>query len=261
LLRIAAVAGVVCLLLTSARQFPPIHDGGGTFGARHRGQVRFVLDSVLTEPSQVKRTRIERTADWRKERRFDGIGWELGSAVRQGSSVMANALTVIQSANYPRVQLEHCYVLAAFDLHPRGHLLVCIRDPQRYWPNGQQALDVTDPVDLVWYSEDWQEDHFITLGYSAGEFPDAFVLGPAQKYLLCIRHPEQDGKPLTAGHSLNLIWLVDGAITDVFLPEVDGLGFYPATWQPVGMQFQRDGKQLQVLAGGQLRIYDVEWNR
>jgi hypothetical protein len=249
------------LLLTGARDFPPVRDGGGTFGAHHRAQVRFILSGVLTGDTELNRARIPRQADWRGERRFEGIGWELGSAVREDGPVMNAALTVVRPAHYPAFSLPHCCVLAAFDLSPRGHLLVAVRDPQKYWPDGNAAVGVTDPVDLVWYSEDWQEDHFITLAYGAGEFPDDFVLSPTEKYLLCIRHPEQGGQPIEAGHSLNLIWLQDGAITDIFLPEVDGFGYYPAPWQPLGLQFQRSGRQLKARAGDQLRIYDVEWNR
>lgn len=248
-------------MLTGARQWPPLRDGGSTFGATHRSQVRFVLDGVLTDPSAIGRSRIERQADWRSERRISGIGWELGCAARNDGDLMRDALTVVQQPGNPPLSLRHCYTLAAFDLKPSGILAVMVRDPQRYWPNSSEMLGVTDPVDLVWFDDNWNEERFITLDYTAGEFPDGFVLAPTGKYLLCIRHPEQAGRPLTEGHSLNMIWLVDGTIADIFLPEVDGFGYYPASWLPLGLRFEKDGKQLTAHAGDQMRTYDVAWNQ
>lgn len=248
------------IMLMSARQWPPVRDGGSTFGARHRSQLRFVLSGVLTDPAAISRSRIERQTDWRKERRLSGAGWELGCAARKDGALMKDALTVVQQRGNPPLSLRHCYTLAAFDLSDGGKLAVMVRDPQYYWPNGSEMLGVTDPVDLVWYDDNWNEERFITLDYSDGEFPDGFVLAPAEKYLLCIRHPEQSGKPVTEGHSLNMIWLVDGTIADIYLPEVDGFGYYPASWLPLGLRFEQGGRQLAAQAGDQLRIYDVEWN-
>jgi hypothetical protein len=248
------------MLLLSARQWPPVRDGGSTFGQRHRNQVRFVISGVATDPSVLSRSRIERQTDWRKERRFSGAGWELGCAARKDGTLMRDALSVVQQRGNPPLSLQHCYTLAAFDLLDGGKLAVMVRNPQRYWPEGSQMLGVIDPVDLVWFDRNWNEERFVTLDFTEGEYPDNFVLAPNNKYMLCIRHPEQAGRPLAAGHSLNLIWLMDGTIADIYLPEVDGFGYYPASWLPLGLRFERNGRQLTAQAGDQLRTYDVEWN-
>jgi hypothetical protein len=254
-------------LLTSARQFPPHRDGGSTLGARHRSQVQLVLKGVLEDPDTVRKYRFPpREPDWRKERRLSGIGWELGTAARPDGYVMTAALTAVQPAHVMPFSLPNCYVLAGFDLRPSGILLVTVRDPRSHWIDAPEiqahnALPEPDSLDLVWYDEGWIEQRHQALAFEAGEFPEDFVLSPAQNYLLCIRRPMKAGKPLAEGASLCLIWLADGTITDVHLPEVSGAGFYPAAWQPLGMQFQQGGKELAVKAGQQVRVYDINWLR
>jgi len=138
-------------------------------------------------------------------------------------------------------------------------LLVTVRDPQFYWEGYDYTQGVLDPVELVWYDDDWLEQYHTVLDYAASELPDDFRLDPSQQYLLAIRHSlGNDGKPATAGHSLNVVYLSDGSLADVYLPEVEGSGEYPAVWWPVGMAWN-DREQLMVQAGEQLRVYDVEW--
>jgi hypothetical protein len=259
--------GVLTVLATSAAAFPPSRDGGGTFGAKHRSEVAFVLDSVLSGEKEVRKHDVPREADWRRERRMDGAGWKLGSVARDSGPVMTAGLTVVSprkgsSKEPPQPKtLQHCYVLAAFDLEPAGILAVAIRDPQYYWPDYDPSKNLVDPVDLVWYDEDWKEQRHLALAYQPGEFPDDFTLSPQGDYLLAIRHPVQNGQPIAAGHSLNDIWLQDGTITDVWLPEVEGSGFYPASMQPLGLQFQKDGEQLVAVTPQEVRVYRVEWQR
>jgi hypothetical protein len=240
----------------------PQHGADSAFAQHHRQQVRFVLRGTFDDPAMVRRNAIARTVDWRSERRSDGIGWELGSAARGDGSVMSAAFTVVQPARGQAFSLRHCYVLAAFDLVPSGILVVAVRDPEYYWQDYDPHSGLVDPVDLVWYSEDWQEQRHLPLDFNTSELPDDFVLGADGKYLLAVRHPVgPDGRPIPEGHSLELVWLQTGEITDVWLPEVDGYGFYPAAWQPLGLHFTKQGKELQAQAGAQLRIYDVEWLR
>jgi hypothetical protein len=263
-LRLAGVAALPLLLCLCAQAAgrPPQHGADSAFAQHHRQQVRFVLSGVFDAKANVEHNAIPRLADWRQQRDFDGIGWQLGTAAREDGSVMTAALTVVKPAHGPSFSLRHCYVLAAFDLIPRGILLVTVRDPQYYWPGYDAHLGLTDPVDLVWYSEDWQEQRHVPLDFNTAEFPDDFVMAPTEKYLLCVRHPVGgDGKPVAEGHSLDLVWLETGDITDTWLPEVGGSGFYPAAWQPLGLRFSSDGKQLQAQAGDQLRVYDVDWLR
>jgi hypothetical protein len=257
-LQLATLAAIF-VIAKAAPQLPQ-HGADSSFAQHHRQQVRFVLHGTFEDAATVRRNTPSRRADWRTERRLDGIGWQLGSAARDDGSVMNSALTVVQPAHGKPFSLRHCYVLAAFDLIPSGIVVVAVRDPQYYWQDYDPHLGLVDPVDLVFYSEDWQEQRHIPLDFSPQEFPDDFVLGPGGRYLLGIRHPvDRQGQPLAEGHSLELIWLQTGEITDTWLPEVNGSGFYPAAWQPLGLHFTSDGKQLQATAGTQLRVYDVDW--
>jgi hypothetical protein len=261
-----AAVGILCALVCAAAQFPPRRDGGSTLGAKHRSQVQLVLKGVLDDPLTLQRYRFNREPDWRKERRLSGIGWELGSAARPEGDVMTSALTAVQPAHVMPFSLPNCYVLAGFDLRPSGILLVTVRDPRSYWADAAEVqardgLPEPDSVDLVWYDEGWVEERHQPLAFEPGEFPEDFVLSPGQNYLLCIRRPMKAGRPIAEGASLCLVWLADGTITDVYLPEVDGAGFYPVAWQPLGMQFQAGGKELAVKAGQQIRTYDINWIR
>jgi hypothetical protein len=257
----AMLLGAAATPVLAASRLPQ-HGADSAFAQHHRQQVRFVLKGTFDDPAMVRRNAIPRSVDWRTERRIDGIGWELGSAARADGSVMASALTVVQPAHGTAFSLRHCYVLAAFDLIPSGILVVAVRDPEFYWKDYDQHLGLVDPVDLVWYDEQWQEQRHLALDFNTSELPDDFVVGPGGKYLLTVRHPVgPDGRPIPEGHSLEMIWLQTGEITDIWLPEVDGYGFYPAAWQPLGLHFTKDGRELQAQAGGQLRVYDVEWLR
>lgn len=215
---------------------------------------------------------IDRLADWRAERVISGIGWELATASRGGGSVMDGGLTVVQLTNAAKlsgkkhlkpgvpVSFKHCYVLAAFDLLPSGYLLVTVRDPQHYWAEYDYKQGVVDPVELVWYDESWQEQQNIPLDYAAGEYPDDFMLSPDQRTLLALKHPvDVDGEPSADGQSVNIIYLFDGSINDVLLPDADGMGALPPAWQPVGMQWDARG-YLEVQAGKQIRRYEVKWD-
>jgi len=216
---------------------------------------------------------IAAAADWRKERLFDGAGWKLGSVSRGDGSVMLGGYTVIQPspAHRPAPQrgqrsvpgapivLRHCYVLAAFDMLPRGHLLVAVRDPQVYWKDYDYHEAVVDPLELVWYDEDWNDAEGVVVERATADFPDDFVLAPDNSSLLAIRHPADDsGKASPAGHSLCLISLADGAVSSVALPEADTAGQPPVAWPPVRMEWNRRG-ELVVQAGKELRIYEVKW--
>jgi hypothetical protein len=252
-LRIAIVLLLACGLLAlcaAARALKP----------------RFTLQEVLDQDAG-----IPQLADWRKERLLDGMGWKLATVSRGEGSVMQGGITVIQRskvqllkggasehADVP-VTLRHCYVLAAFDLLPREHLLVTVRDPQRYWPGYDYKQGLTDPLELVWYDESWKEEQSLLLSYAGTAFPDDFVLSADQRTLLAIRHPVDDeGKPDPAGHALDLIYLNDGSIKAVALPEAGAQGQLPAEWQPVLMQWDSRGKLL-VQAGQQARKYEVAW--
>lgn len=213
-------------------------------------QLKYTLDTDLA---------IAAEANWRHERIFEGIGWKLGSVSRGDSSVMNGGFTVIQPAKGKPFAWKNCYVLAAFDLLPRGVLAVTIRDPQYFWPGYDLEQAVIDPLELVWYDENWVEQYHTVLDYAADEYPDDFQLDPSAKYLLAIRHPlGLDGKPEPKGHSLNLIYLSDGSIVDVHLPDADAQGELPPAWWPVRMDWTPDG-ELAVQAGRQVRIYGIEW--
>lgn len=216
---------------------------------------------------------IAALADWRKERLTDGAGWKLGSVSRGDGSVMVGGYTVIQPSPAHRpapehgkrsvagapIVLRHCYVLAAFDMLPRGHLLVAVRDPQLYWKDYDYHEAVVDPLELVWYDDDWNEGEGTVVERTTADFPDDFVLSPDNLSLLAIRHPMDDSaKASPAGHSLCLISLADGALSDLALPEADAAGLPPIAWQPMRMEWNQRG-ELVVQAGKELRIYEVKW--
>jgi hypothetical protein len=202
---------------------------------------------------------LEDLADWSSPRYFSGIGWELGTAAREGEDVMTGGYTTIQDTRDGSVVLKHCFVLAAFDIIPGRHLLVCVRDPEQYWPGYDVNFGVTDPIDLVWYDAHWDEIAYLTLDYSSMERPDEFIMDDASTTLVAINKAlMDDGQIDPGGHWMNLISLRDGSITDLHLPEEDAMGNLPADWLPVLMHFQSDGK-LQVDAGGELRLYRLQW--
>jgi hypothetical protein len=252
--------------------------------AKRSLEPRFVIQETLTRDQG-----IAAQADWRSERQFSGIGWKIGAVSRGDGSVMEGGYTVIHPGtrfnSKPKdevkgkskdkdkakdkgkdkrqpgepIVLPKCMTLAAFDLLPRGYLLVVIRDPATYWQNYERDQGVTDIPELVWFDENWNEESSIALDYAAGEFPDQFVLSPDQRNLLAIRHPvNDDGKPVPEGHSLNTIYLRDGSINDLALPEAAGDGQLPERWQPVRMQWNDRG-DLVVQAGKELRIYELKW--
>ncbi len=212
------------------------------------------------EATSVIDWRLAELADWHSPRFFSGIGWELGTAAREARDVMTGGYTVIDDHKAGHVTLKHCYVLAAFDIIPGKHLLVCVRDPDHYWPGYNAALSVTDPLDLVWYDDQWEEYAYLTLDYSSMERPDEFIMDPACTCLLAINKALSDVERIDpGGHWLNLISLRDGVISDVHLPEADSLGNLPSAWLPVLMHFQADGR-LQVQGGNELRLYEVRWD-
>lgn len=227
--------------------------------------------SFLLQETQDRRTGIDPVADWRSQRTISGIGWELMTVSRGEGSVMDGGLTVIhlskvaqlsskRDAN-PSVPLtfKHCYVLAAFDLVLQGYLLVTVRDPQYYWKDYDYKEGVVDPVELVWYDQDWQEEQSLTLDYATEDFPDDFVLSPDKRTLLAIKHPvNSSGDPAKAGQSLNMIYLASGNIDDVYLPEADERGNLPAGWGPVQMAWDSRG-YLVVQAGNTQRRYSMKW--
>ena len=218
-------------------------------------QPTLVLDSTTTIEWS-----LDELADWNSPRYFSGIGWELGTAAREADSVMSGGYTTIQDARDGPVVFKHCFVLAAFDIIPGRHLLVCVRDPEHYWPGYDIAYDVVDPLDLVWYDAHWEEIAYITLDYSSMERPDEFIMDNACTSLLAINKAlSDDDKIDPGGHWLNLISLRDGSISDVYLPEADSYGLPPSAWLPVLMHFQADGR-LQVQAGNELRLYEVRWD-
>jgi hypothetical protein len=215
---------------------------------------------VILDSLSARQWALEEQADWHSPRYFSGIGWELGTAAREDEPVMRGGYTVIQDTKAGPVTLKHCFVLAAFDLIPARHLLVCIRDPQHYWPRYDVSQGVTDPIDLVWYDAQWQEIAYLNLDYAGTERPDEFVINDTGNALVAINKAVMDnGKLDPGGHWLNLISLRDGSITDMYLPEADGMGVLPAAWLPLLMHFQSDGR-LQVQAGEELRLYKLKWD-
>jgi hypothetical protein len=220
------------------------------------------------EPPQTPRFRltgsVERDwglaplADWRRLREFDGIGWKLGTVARGDGSVMHSAYTVVHPAKGEPFVLQHCYVLAAFDLLPGGILLVAVRDPEYYRKGYDYEQGVVDPVEAVWYSDDWQEEAVLELPFAPEDEPDGFILGPDQRSLLAIRHPvDADGEPAPSGHSLAQVSLEQGWLRTRYLPEYSADGTPPLGWQPLRMEW--DGGALLVQAGPELRRYRLEW--
>lgn len=202
---------------------------------------------------------IPASADWRRERLIDGIGWQLGTVSRGDGSVMQGGYSVIHPTGKTPFALRHCYVLAAFDLLPSGYLLVTVRDPEYYWPGYDYREGVTDPVELVWFSKEWQEEDRSQLDFSTHDFPDGFTMAPDQQTLLAICHPvDADGEPASEGHKLASVDLRTAAVRDVLLPEMADTGAAPLLWWPLHMQWDLDGI-LIVQAGKQLRLYEVRW--
>lgn len=227
--------------------------------------------SFLLQETQDGSAGIEPAADWHAERVITGIGWELATASRGDGHVMDGGLTVVQHSKAAQLSgkheanpsaphtFKHCYVLAAFDLLPSGYLLVTVRDPQYYWKDYDYKLGVVDPLELVWYDENWKEQQSIVLDYAANEYPDNFVLSPDQRTLLAIKHPLDDlGEPSKDGHALNVIYVNSGNINDVTLPDADEQGNLPADWQPVRMAWDQPGN-LVVQAGKTQRRYRMKW--
>ncbi len=201
----------------------------------------------------------EVAADWRSERFFEGIDWQLGTVSRGDGEIMTGGFTVIHPYQVQPFSLRHCYVLAAFDLLPRGYLLVAIRDPEYYWPDYSVSDGVVDPLELVWYDESWSEDSHTLLDMPAGIYPDDFLLSPDRRTMLAITHPlDRDGDLAGQGQRMLAIDLRSGETDDVWLPEVDGYGNLPPEWWPVRMQWGRNNT-LQVQAGPELRIYHMRW--
>lgn len=217
-------------------------------------RVRFTLTEIWT-----REWIGEETADWRTERFFEGIDWQLGTVSRGDSDVMNGGFTVVHPYQVQPFSLRHCFVLAAFDLQPRGHLLVTIRDPEYYWPDYSVSDGVVDPIELVWYDEDWVEESQITLDFPAGSYPDNFLLSPDRRTLLAITHPVDSGGGLAGpGQGIRAIDLRSGEVDEVWLPEVDGYGNLPLEWWPVKMRWGRNNI-LEVQAGPELRIYHMRW--
>lgn len=201
---------------------------------------------------------IPAEADWHSQRIFEGIGWKLGTIARPDNTVMMGGFTVVQPSRSAPIVFKHCYVLAAWDMMPRGILLVTVRDPQLYWKNYNYEQGVRDPLELVWYDDKWQEEYNTVLDYGRDDFPDNFRLSPDQKYLIAIRHPlDLDGEPLPSGHTLDLIYLNTGLSEPLWLPEIT-TAEYPAAWWPLRIDWGPQD-ELMVQAGQQLRIYEVQW--
>ena len=202
----------------------------------------------------------EEEADWRSERFFEGIDWQMGTVSRGDAEVMTGGFTVVHPYQVAPFSLRHCFVLAAFDLQPRGHLLVAIRDPEYYWPDYSVTDNVIDPIELVWYDEDWQEESRVLLDFPEGSYPDDFLLSPDRRTMLAITHPlTEEGELSGPGQKVMAIDLRSGEVDEVWLPDVDGFGNLPPTWWPVRMRWGRNNS-LEVQAGGELRIYHMRWD-
>ncbi|GEM_PF-2097447 len=197
-------------------------------------------------------------AGWGGERITDGIGWKLGTVSRGDGGVAAGGFTVVHPAKGEPFSLKRCYLLAAFDLLPRGVLGVAIRDPQYYWADYDLDLQLTDVVELVWYSESWEEEQALALEIDPLLRPDDFVLAPDQRSLLAIAHVEdEEGQPAEPGHRLLQIALLDGEVTELPIPGTDHAGEPPAAWWPLLMEW--DDGALLIQAGDELRRYEVTW--
>ena len=200
----------------------------------------------------------EITTDWRRERFFEGIDWQVGTVSRGDGEVMTGGFTVVHPYQVQPFSLRHCYVLAAFDM-PRGYMLVAVRDPQYYWPEYSTADGVSDPLEIIWYDEDWSEEDHLTLNIPPGSNPDDFLLSPDRRTLLAITHPLDNQDELSGpGQQVLAIDTRSGAIDEVWLPEVDGFGNLPVAWWPVMMRWGRHNN-LEVQAGSELRIYTMRW--
>ena len=201
----------------------------------------------------------EEVADYRTERFFEGIDWQLGTVSRGDGDVMNGGFTVVHPYQVQPFSLRHCFVLAAFELNPRGYMLVTIRDPEYYWPEYNVSDSIVDPIELVWYDEDWQEESHTVLSFPDGSYPDNFVLSPDRRSLLAITHPiTAEGELAGEGQGIRLIDLRSGVVDDVWLPEVDGFGNLPTGWWPVKMRWGRNNS-LEVQAGAELRVYHMRW--
>ena len=200
----------------------------------------------------------EITSDWRRERFFEGIDWQIGTVSRGDSEVMTGGFSVVHPYQVQPFSLRHCYVLAAFDL-PRGYLLVAVRDPQYYWPEYNVSDGVVDPLELVWFDSDWTEEDHLTLNVPPGSNLDDFLLSPDRRTVLAITHPLDSKDELAGpGQKVMAIDTRSGEIDEIWLPEVDGFGNLPVAWWPVKMQWGRHSN-LEVQAGPELRIYTMRW--
>ena len=150
-------------------------------------------------------------------------------------------------------------MLACFDLMPSGYLVVAVRDPALYRDDYVFEDHVTDPVEVVWYDKDWQEEDATVLDFAAEDFPDSFVLAPDEKSLLAVRHPvDADGGLEKAGHTLCRILLLTGEIIDLPVPGTGPDGVVAAAWWPVLMSWSDRG-DLLMQAGEEFRRYTVSW--
>ena len=202
---------------------------------------------------------LDKYADWRQERFFSGYGWELGTVSRGDGSVMQGGFTVVHPAKGNPFSWRHCYVLASFDTLPHGILLVTVRDPEFHWSGYDYTEGVVDPIEIVWFDDSWEEEDRMVLDFSATDYPDEFQLAPSGEVLLAIRHSVDDqGKLDKQGHQLDLVYLLDGEIRSLVLPEAGPGGLPPGEWWPVLMHFDDDGNLL-VQAGAALRRYEVRW--
>jgi len=202
---------------------------------------------------------IEPLADWRQQRLIEGMGWNLGTVSRGDGPTMKTGYTVIHPAKDDAFSLTHYYVLDAFDLLPRGLLLITVRDPDIYWPDYDYRTGLVNPVEVVWYTDDWEEEVTLVLDLDEHDYPDGFLLAPDECSLLTILHPaglEDDPDP--RGHRLVQVFFHTGAIREIPLPGLER-GELPAEeWWPVLMQWDKDNRLL-VQTGGTCKLYEVGW--
>jgi hypothetical protein len=217
------------------------------------------LKPVFTlKDSVIRDWGIEPLAAWGELRELDGIGWKLGTVARGDGSLMRTSYTVVHPPKAEPFVLQHCYVLAAYDLVPSGILLVVVRDPEYYLAGYDYTDELTDMIEAVWYSDDWEEESAMQLDFAPQEHADGFVLAPDQRTLLAIRHPvDTEGEPAIAGHELVQVSLEAGWIRQRALPGYGDDGVAPAGWWPVRMRW--DNAALLVQAGDELRRYSMEW--
>lgn len=133
-------------------------------------------------------------ADWTRERVLRGDGWTIATSAADAPSTMRGGYTVIHQPGRLPIVREHCYILAAWDYGladaaEDGWLLVTVRDPEYYWDTVDPALDVIDPVELVWLNHRWEEIISTVLELPPDTRPDSFRLAPDRRSLLAVLHP------------------------------------------------------------------------